>query len=162
LRPAETSSIKDYLKIIGEGLLPKGNAAIASPVQRPDPDTEKSKSNQVGKFRHIFAPSSGRYTVNGIARHLRTLGESKTPPQQSSSSQIPTDGQAKTPSTEELLARRKISNRIAMNAFRKWRKEKQEASKRLEVEKFDEAEEERGTSEGTESCTGGCRDGNEW
>jgi hypothetical protein len=43
-----------------------------------------------------------------------------------------------------------------MNAFRKWQKEKQEASKRLKVEKFDEGEEERGTSEGIESCTGGA------
>jgi hypothetical protein len=36
-----------------------------------------------------------------------------------------------------------------------WRKEKQEASKRLEVEKCDEVEEDMGTSEGIESCTGG-------
>jgi hypothetical protein len=133
--------------------LPEGNAAIASPAQRPDPDTDKSKSNQVGKFRHIFATSSGRYTVNAIARHLRTLGESKTPPRQSSSSKIPTDRQAKTPSTEELLARRKISNRIAMNAFQKWRKEKQEARQGREMENSGEKEEGKGKIKGAESCT---------
>jgi hypothetical protein len=52
-----------------------------------------------------------------------------------------------------------------MNAFRKWQKEKQEASKRLKVEKFDEGEEERGTSEGIESCTGGAEtamSGEDW
>jgi hypothetical protein len=118
--------------------------------------TRRSLTKSVSSDTSIFAPSSGRYTVNAIARHLRTLGESKTPPRQSSSPQIPTNGQAKTPSTEKLLARRKISNHIAMNAFRKWQKEKQEASKRLKVEKFDEGEEERGTSEGIESCTGGA------
>jgi hypothetical protein len=117
--------------------------------------THRSLTKSVISDTSIFAPSSGRYTLNAIAHHLRTPGELKTPPQQSSSSQIPTDGQARMPSTEELLARREIPNRMAMDALRKWRKEKEEASKRLGVEKCDEGEEDMGASEGTESCTGG-------
>jgi hypothetical protein len=60
------------------------------------------------------------------------------------------------PSTEELLARRKISNRVAMNAFRKWRKEKKEAGKRLEMEDSTEKEEGRGKIKWAESCAGGA------
>jgi hypothetical protein len=100
--------------------------------------THRSLTKSVISDASVFAPSSGRYTLNAIAHHLRTPGELKTPPQQSSSSQIPTDGQARMPSTEELLARREIPNRMAMDALWKWRKEEQEASKRLEVEKCDE------------------------